>query len=168
MFALLLILIVIILIFLYLADSKLISYPTQSSLISDHIAILFYLNLPVIQINRPSRSFRKSSSNDKPMCDNSVFHQRNNKLNLLIFLHFLIILIWYYLIRLIFVYPTLLLSTELILSFPWSNIELVNLRQLLRRLQRKYASSKLKSDLISFKIVNRFKRKNVYQIVILH
>ena len=36
---------------LYLADSKLISYPTQSYLISDHFAILFDLNLPVIQIN---------------------------------------------------------------------------------------------------------------------
>ena len=43
--------------FLYLADSKLMSYPTQSSLISDHFAILFDLNLPVIQINRPSISF---------------------------------------------------------------------------------------------------------------
>ena len=54
MFALLLILIVILLTFLYLADFKLISYPTQSFLISDHFAILFDLNLPVIQINRPS------------------------------------------------------------------------------------------------------------------
>ena len=41
--------------FLYLADSKLISYLTQSSLISDHFAILFYLNLPMIQINRTHR-----------------------------------------------------------------------------------------------------------------
>ena len=43
--------------FLYIADSKLISYPTQSYLgylIYDHFAILFDLNLPVIQINRPS------------------------------------------------------------------------------------------------------------------
>ena len=39
----------------YLADSKLISYPTQSSLISDHFTILFDLKLLVIQINRPSR-----------------------------------------------------------------------------------------------------------------
>ena len=54
MFDLLLTLIVILLNFLYLADSKLISYPTQSSLISDHFAILFDLNLSVIQINRPS------------------------------------------------------------------------------------------------------------------
>ena len=58
---------------LSLADSNLISYPTQSSLISDHFAILFDLNLPVSQINRPSRSFRKISSIDKPMFVNSVF-----------------------------------------------------------------------------------------------
>ena len=37
---------------------------------------------------------------------------------LLICLQFLIILIWHYFIRLIFVYPPLHLSTELILSFP--------------------------------------------------
>ena len=37
--------------FLYLADSNLILYPTQSSLISDKFAILFDFNLPVMQIN---------------------------------------------------------------------------------------------------------------------
>ena len=66
---------------LSLADSNLISYPTQSSLISDHFAILFDLNLPVSQINRPSRSFRKISSIDKPMFVNSVFHQLNNSIS---------------------------------------------------------------------------------------
>ena len=40
--------------FLYLADSKLISYPSQSYLISDQFAILFDLNLPVIHMNRHS------------------------------------------------------------------------------------------------------------------
>ena len=64
-----------------LADSNLISYPTQSSLISYHFAILFYLNLPVSQINRPSRSFRKISSIDKLMFVNSVFHQLNNSIS---------------------------------------------------------------------------------------
>ena len=53
MFALLLTLIIKLLLFLYIADTKLISYPTHSSLIYDHFAILFDLNLPVIQINRP-------------------------------------------------------------------------------------------------------------------
>ena len=118
MFSLLLTLIVILLtFFLYLADSKLISYPTQSSLISDHFAILFYLNLPVIQINRPSISFGKS-----PLLINqyllTLYSINLTIVNLLIFLQFLNILIWHNLIRLIFVYPSLLLSTELILSFP--------------------------------------------------
>ena len=68
--------------FLYLTDSKLISYPTQSYLISDDFAILFDLNLPVIQINRPYKSFRKISSIDKPMCvTNSVFHQLNSSIS---------------------------------------------------------------------------------------
>ena len=44
-------------------------------------------------------------------------------------------------------------------KFPCFNIELVNLRQLLRRLQRKYASSKLESDLIAFKVFDHFTRK---------
>ena len=67
--------------FLYLADSKLISYPTQSYLISDHSVILFGLNFPVITINRHSRSFRKISSIDKTMCVNSVFYQLNNSIS---------------------------------------------------------------------------------------
>ena len=43
-------------------------------------------------------------------------------------------------------------------KFIWFNIELVNPRQLLRRLQCKYASSKLESDLIAYKVVDRFTR----------
>ena len=146
--------------FLYLADSKLISYPTQSSLISDHFAILFYLNLPVIQINRPSRSFRKSSSNDKPMCVNSVFHQLNNSKSSDL--------------STIFKYLNLALSHSLDIYIPSITIInrtyskfsglyliiLVNLRQLLRRLQRKYASSKFESNLSTFKVFDRFTRKN--------
>ena len=115
--ALLLTLIVIILTFLYLADSKLISYSTQSSLISDHFSILFDLNLPVIQINRASRSFRKISSIDNQFVL-TLYSINLTTVYLLICLHILIILIWHYLIRLIFVYPPLLLSTEHILSFP--------------------------------------------------
>ena len=41
---------------LSLADYNLISYHTQSSLIYDHLSILFYLNLPVKQIIRPSEN----------------------------------------------------------------------------------------------------------------
>ena len=66
---------------LSLADSNLISYPIQMSLMSDHFTILFDLNLPVTQINRTSRSFRKISSIDKPMFVNSVFHQFNNSIS---------------------------------------------------------------------------------------
>ena len=63
------------------ADSNLISYPTQSSLISDHYAILFDFNLPVTQINRTSRSFRKISSINKSMFINSIFYQLNNNIS---------------------------------------------------------------------------------------
>ena len=116
MFSLILTLIVIILTFLYLNDSKLISYPIQSSLISDHFAILFDLNMPVIKINRPLDHFGKS-----PLLINQCFltlYSINlTAVYLLICLHFLIILICYYLIRLIFLYPPLLLSTEFILNF---------------------------------------------------
>ena len=65
---------------LSIADSNLIPYLTQSSLISDHFAILFDLNLPVTKSNRPSRMFRKISSIDKPMFVNSVFHQLNSSI----------------------------------------------------------------------------------------
>ena len=57
--------------------------------------------------------------------------------------------------------PSITLINRTYSKFPWFNIELVNLRQLLRRLQRKYVSSKLESDLISFKVFDRFIRKNV-------
>ena len=103
--------------FEYLANSNLISYPTQSSIISDHFAILFDFNLPVIQINRLSRSFRKISSINKPYI--LTFYSFNlATVYLLICLHFLIILIWHYLICLIFWYPPLFLSAELIINFP--------------------------------------------------
>ena len=56
--------------------------------------------------------------------------------------------------------PSHNLITQTYSKFPWFNIELVNLRQLLRRLQRKYASSKIESDIISLKVFDRFTRKN--------
>ena len=65
--------------------------------------------------------------------------------------------------------PSITLISRTYYKFPCFNIELVNLMKLLRRLQRKYASSKLESDLISFKVFYRFTRKtSLYQIVILH
>ena len=137
--------------FLYLADFNLISYYTQSSLISDHFAILFNLNLPVTQINRLSRSLQKISSIDKPMFVNSVFHQLNNNISSdfstlidsinLALSHSLDIFA-----------PSITLINRTYSKSPWFTTELIKLRQLLRRLQRNYASSKLDSDLIEFKV----------------
>ena len=44
---------------------------------------------------------------------------------------------------------------------PWFNTELIKIRQLLRRLQREYASSKFDSDLLHLKFVDRFTRINL-------
>ena len=126
---------------LSLADSNLISYPTTSYLISDHFSILFDLNLPVKQINQPYRSCRKISSIDKPMFVNYVFHKLNKSISF-----DLSTLFDYFNLALshsfdIFA-PSITLINRTYFKFSWFNIELVNLRQLLRRLQRKYASSK--------------------------
>ena len=56
--------------------------------------------------------------------------------------------------------PSITLINRTYSKFSWYNIELVNLRKLLRRLQRTYASSKFESDLVSFKVFDRFTRKN--------
>ena len=56
--------------------------------------------------------------------------------------------------------PSITLINQTYSKFSWFNIELVNLGQLLRRLQRKLASSELKCDLISIKVFDRFVRKN--------
>ena len=93
-------------------------------------------------------------------CLLTIYSINSTTIYLLIFLHFLILLIWHYLIRLIFVHPSLLLSTELILSI-WFNIEIVNQRQLLRRLKHKYASSKLDSNHIAFKVYRWLYKKKL-------
>ena len=136
---------------LSLADSNLISYPTQCSLITDHFAILFDLNLPVIQINRHSISFRKIFPIDKPMCVNSVLHQLNNSISS----YFSTLLVSFNLASsnsLDIFAPSITLINRPYSKSPWFNTELIKLRQLLRRLQRKYISSKLDSDLIKFKV----------------
>ena len=135
---------------LSLVDSNLISYPTHSSLISDHFSILFDLNLPVSQINRPSRSFWKISYIDKPMFVNSVFHQLNNSISSdfsILFDSFNLALS--HSLDIFEISITLINRTYS--KSPWFNTELIKLRQLLRRLQRKYASSRLDFDLIEFK-----------------
>ena len=60
------------------SDSNLISSPTQSTLISDHFAILFVLQLSVVNNTRPPRSFRNISSVNQPLFVNSVFDHINN------------------------------------------------------------------------------------------
>ena len=47
--------------------------------------------------------------------------------------------------------PAITLINRTYSKYPWFNTELIKLRQLLLRLQRKYASSRLDSDLIAFK-----------------
>ena len=47
--------------------------------------------------------------------------------------------------------PSITLINRTYSKSTWFNTELIKLRQLLRRLQRKYASSRLDSDLIAFK-----------------
>ena len=92
---------------------------------------------------------------------NYVFHQLNNSIS-----SDLSTLFDYFNLALshlldIFV-PSITLINQTYSKFPWFNIELVNLRQLLHRLQRIYASSKLESDLIAFKCFDRFTRKYVF------
>ena len=124
-------------------------------------AILFDLNLPVIQINRPHRSFRKISSIDKPMCVYSVFHQLINSissvsmlstlfdyLNLALF-HSLDICV-----------PSVTFINRTYYKSPWFNTELIKIRQLICRLQSKYASYKLEYDIIAFKVFDHFTIKN--------
>ena len=140
---------------LSLTDFNLISYPTQSSLISDHFAILFDLNLPVSLINLPSRTFRKISSIDKPMFVNSLFHQLNNSISSdfsTLFDSFNLALSQ----SLDIFAPSITFINRTYSKSPWFNTELIKLRQLIRRLlyfilYLKYASSRLDSDIIAFK-----------------
>ena len=52
--------------------------------------------------------------------------------------------------------PSINLINRTYSKSPWFNTELIKLRQLLRRLQRKYALSRLDSDLIAFKACRSF------------
>ena len=117
------------------------------------------MNLPETQINRLSRSFWKISPIDKPMSVNSVFHQLNNSISSdlsTLFDYFNLALSH----SLAIVVPSINLINRTYSKFSWFNTELIKLRQILRRLQRKYASSKFESDLISFKVFDRFTIKN--------
>ena len=102
------------------------------------------------------------------MCIYSVFHQLINSIysdlstffdyfNLAIYIEIYIEISH----SLDIVVPSITLINQTYSKFPLFNIELVNLMQLLRRLQRTYTSSKLESDLIAFKVVDHFTRKHV-------
>ena len=64
--------------------------------------------------------------------------------------------------------PSITLINRTYSKFSWFNTELVNLRQLLRRLHRKYASSKFEIDVISIKVFDRFTRKKLLSTKSLH
>ena len=52
--------------------------------------------------------------------------------------------------------PSITLNNRIYYKSPWFNIELINLRQLHRRLQCKYTSSNLILILLPLKFVDRF------------
>ena len=88
------------------------------------------------------------------MCVNSVFHQLNNSKSSdlsTLFEYFNLVLSH----SIDICVPSITLINRTYSKFSWFNIEL-----LLRRLQRKYASSKFESDLSLFKVFDRFTRKN--------
>ena len=135
------------------SDSNLISSPTQSTLISDHFAILFVLQLSVVQNTRPLIYFRNISSINQPLFVNSWFDNLNNITSPLsdpdsLFDSFKRVLSNF----LDFYAPSTTLTHRNHLKSPWFNTELTNMRKSLRRLQSIYAYSKMNSDLCSFKI----------------
>ena len=105
------------------SDSNLISSPTQSTLISDHFAILFVLQLSVVQNTRPLRYFRNISSINQPLFVNSVFdHMNNIHLRSLTMTLSLTPSTRRYLIPLTFMLPQLLLPTVIIPNPPGSTL----------------------------------------------
>ena len=90
---------------------------------------------------------------------NSVFHQLNNSISSA-FLHFLILLIWHYLIRLIFLHPPLLLSTELFLSLPSLILSLLNQGNYFVDYNVTMNPLNLTLILLHLKFVDRFTRIN--------
>ena len=144
------------------SDSNLISSPTQSTLISDHFAILFVLQLTVVHNTRPPRYFRNIFSINQPLFVNSVFDHMNNITSPLsdpdsLFDAFNTALSN----SLDFYAPSTTLTHRNNPKSPWFNTELTNMRKSLRRLQSIYASSKMNSDLCSFKVCRSLYRKKL-------
>ena len=84
------------------------------------------------------------------MCVNSIFHQLNNS----IYSDLSTLFDYFNLTSshsLDICVPSITLINRSYSKYPWFNIDIIKLRQLLRRLQRKYASSRLDSDLIACK-----------------
>ena len=91
---------------------------------------------------------------------NYVIHQLNNSISSdfsTLFDYFNFALIYSFDI----VAPSITFINRTYSKFSWFNIELVNMGQLLRRLQRKYASSKFEIDLISIKVFDRFTKEKL-------
>ena len=104
--------------------------------------------------------FQKISSIHTPMFVNSVFCQLINR----IFSDFSTIFDSFNLAlshSLDIFAPSITLINRTYCKSPWCNIELINLKQLLHRLQRKYASSKPDSDLIAFKVCRSLYKKKL-------
>ena len=144
------------------SDSNLISSPTQSTLISDHFAILVDLQLSVVHNTRPLRYFRNISSINQPLFVNSVFDHMNNITSPLsdpdtLFDAFNTALSN----SLDFYDPSTTLTHRNHPKSPWFNTELTNMRKSLRRLQSIYASTKMNSDLCSFKVCRSLYRKKL-------
>ena len=106
---------------------------------SDLSTLFYYFNMTFYRTIY--RSFQKISTIDKPMCVNSVFHQLKNIIS-----SDLSTLFYYFNLALFhsldIVIPSITLINRTYSTFSWFNTELIKLRQLLRRLQRKYASYK--------------------------
>ena len=142
------------------SDSTLISSPTQITLISDHFAILFVLQLSVVQNTRPLRYFRNISSINQPLFVKSVLNHMNNITYPLSDPDSLFDAFNKALSNSLECYaPSTTLTHCNHPKPPWFN---TNMRNSLRRLQSMYASSKMNSDLCSFKVCRSFYRKNSY------
>ena len=94
------------------------------------------------------------------MCINFVFHKLNNIISFelsTLFDYFNLSLSH----SLDICVPSITLINRTYSKSPWFNIEIVNPIQLFLRLQCKYASCKLESDIIAYKVFDRFTRKKL-------
>ena len=144
------------------SDSNLISSPTQSTLISDHFAILFVLQLSVVHNTRSLRYFRNISSINQSLFVNSVFDHMNSITSPLSNPDSLFDAFNAALSNSLYFYaPSTTLTHCNHPKSPLFNTKLTNMRESLRRLQSIYASSKMNSDLCSFKVCHSLYSKKL-------